>query len=820
MTLLSSGVFAQADAPADPNSNTSATPTPAATPTPIAVASVLSEAEAVSGRLKIIRSSLDDKPAISSIDSQLPNIRQEIDNLDSETRRVLADSPSLDEIRNTEQEWQPLSERLAGWSKTLQEQTLKREKDLAELARMTETWTKTLSSFKGLPSSDGTNSTVSPDAVPNEVLQKVNEVIADIKSTTDLTEQSQKQLLAFQTRVTSLESRVNSALSDTSSIRDQVLSDIFQRDSPPIWSVLDSSSLTSGNRDAGASINDQTSELRTYAASRVGRFILHGLLFVIIASLLFWARGWIKPHVEAETKLETAAQVFAMPIVTALVISIVLSAWFYPQAPQLLRSLIGLAGLVPAVILLRRLVGPSYHLLLNAMVVFFVLDRIRGIFPDHSALGRVIFLAEMAAAVIFLVWVIKSKKFTKAVEAGQSRTIESLKKAVPFLIGIFAAAFLAQLIGYVNLANLVGNGILASSYAALVIYAAVRIFQGIVIFALRMKPLSLISVVRNNRPVIREAVFRIIRWVAVIIWVLVVLNLFSLQQYIFEQIKYVASLSLPIGSIEISLGDIAVFAITLWVAVMISRFLQFVLNEELYPRWAVGRGASYAISTTLHYAIIVIGFLIAVSALGVDFTKFAIIAGAIGVGIGFGLQTIINNFVSGLILLFERPIKVGDTIQINEHTGSLREIGLRASVLRKVDGSDVIVPNSMLVAEQVVNWTMSDTKRRIDIPVGVAYGTDPKIVQDILYKIATSKPDILVEPAPRVLFSNLGASSIDFELRVWVDDPDKLISLRSELVTDTYNALNEAGIEIPFPQQDLHLRSIDETAARILVNKE
>ena len=184
------------------------------------------------------------------------------------------------------------------------------------------------------------------------------------------------------------------------------------------------------------------------------------------------------------------------------------------------------------------------------------------------------------------------------------------------------------------------------------------------------------------------------------------------------------------------------------------------------------------------------------------------------------MQTIINNFVSGLILLFERLIKVGDTIQINEHTGSLREVGLRASVLRKVDGSDVIVPNSMLVAEQVVNWTMSDTKRRIDIPVGVAYGTDPKIVQDILYKIATSKPDILVEPAPRVLFSNLGASSIDFELRVWVDDPDKLISLRSELVTDTYNALNEAGIEIPFPQQDLHLRSIDETAARILVNKE
>ena len=153
---------------------------------------------------------------------------------------------------------------------------------------------------------------------------------------------------------------------------------------------------------------------------------------------------------------------------------------------------------------------------------------------------------------------------------------------------------------------------------------------------------------------------------------------FAVRQYIFEQIIALTSWSASIGSVDLSIGDVLIFIITLWIAVMISRFLQFVLREELYPRWSVGTGASYAISTTLHYAVIVIGFLIAVGALGVDFTKFAIVAGAIGVGIGFGLQTIINNFVSGLILLFERPVKVGDTIQINEHTGSLKEIGLRA----------------------------------------------------------------------------------------------------------------------------------------------
>lgn len=804
--------IAQADPAANTNSNTAPSPLP--TPTPIPVASVLSEAEAATARLKNIRASLEDTSAVAPIDNGLPALRQDIDAREAEARRILSENPSFDDLRSVEQDWAPFSQTLARWTRTLRERSSAREKELAELSRMADTWNRTLASLKGTASDTQAESPVSIDSVPNEVLEKINEVIADIKATTHQAEENQKRLLALQSRVTSLESRVNSSLADTSSERGRVFSGIFLRDNRPIWSVLDTSSVTGDNKEAGVSFTTQTSELRTYAAARTDRFLIHGLLFLVVTGLLFWARSFIRPHVKAEPKLETASQIFAKPVVTALVISIFMSAWLYPQAPTLLRSLIGLAGIVPSVILLRQLVSRSFHLLLNAMVVFFFIDRIRDVFPEHSVVGRLLFLAEIAAAVLFLFWVLRSRSFAANVEAGHSRTVDSLKKAIPFIIGVFGFAFFAQLIGYVNLANLVGNGVLASSYAALVIYASVRIFQGMAIFALRMRPLSLIPVVRNNRPTIRETVFRFIRWLAVAIWILIVLNLFAVRQYIFEQIVALTSWSVSIGSVDLSIGDVLVFVITLWIAVMISRFLQFVLREELYPRWSVGTGASYAISTTLHYAVIVIGFLIAVGALGVDFTKFAIVAGAIGVGIGFGLQTIINNFVSGLILLFERPIKVGDTIQINEHTGSLKEIGLRASVLRKVDGSDVIVPNSMLVSEEVVNWSLSDTRRRIDIVVGVAYGSDPKQVMDILQKIASAKEDILAEPGPKVLFSKLGDNSIDFELRVWVEDPDKVVSLRSEMVTDIYDSLNEAGIELPFPQRDIHLRSIDETTLR------
>ncbi len=818
MVLLFVGAAAQADPAANTDANTAPSPMP--TPTPIPVASVLSEAEAATARLKNIRSSLEDTAAVVPIENGLPALRQDIDTRETEARRALSENPSLDDLRSVEQDWGPFSQTLARWTRTLRDRSSAREKELAELARMADTWNRTLASLKGTAPPNQTEIQVSIDSVPEEVLEKINEVIADIKATIQQAEENQNRLLALQSRVTSLESRVNASLADTSSERGRVFSGIFLRDNQPIWSVLDTSSVTGDNREAGASFSTQTSELRTYAAARTDRFLIHGLLFLVVTGLLFWARSFIRPHVKAEPKLEAAGQVFAEPVVTALVISIVLSAWLYPQAPPLLRSLIGLAGLVPAVVLLRQLVSRSFHLLLNAMVVFFFIDRIRDVFPDHSVVGRLLFLAEMAAAVLFLIWVLRSRSFAASVEAGHSRTVESLKKAIPFIIGVFGCAFFAQLVGYVNLANLVGNGILASSYAALVIYASVRIFQGMAVFALRMRPLSLIPVVRNNRPVIREAFFRFIRWLAVAMWILIVLNLFAVRQYIFGQLIALTSWSVPIGSVDLSIGDVAVFIITLWIAVMISRFLQFVLREELYPRWSVGTGASYAISTTLHYAVIVIGFLIAVGALGVDFTKFAIVAGAIGVGIGFGLQTIINNFVSGLILLFERPIKVGDTIQIKDQVGSLKEIGLRASVLRKADGSDVIVPNSMLVSEQVVNWTLSDTRRRIDIVVGVAYGSDPKQVMEILHKVASTKEDILAEPGPKVFFSNLGDNSIDFELRVWVEDPDRVVSLRSEMVTDIYDSLNEAGIELPFPQRDVHLRSIDETTLRGLRSQE
>ena len=192
--------------------------------------------------------------------------------------------------------------------------------------------------------------------------------------------------------------------------------------------------------------------------------------------------------------------------------------------------------------------------------------------------------------------------------------------------------------------------------------------------------------------------------------------------------------------------------------------------------------------------------------------------GALGVGIGFGLQELVNNFVSGLILMFERPIQTGDTVEIGSLIGEVRRIGIRSSTVRTLDGAEVIVPNAKLVSNELVNWTLSDRLRRIDVPVGVAYGTDPSRVIDILVETAGSHPKALQYPSPQALFQGFGDSSLDFVLRFWTGDFDNWRQVRSDATVNVNNALKAAGVEIPFPQRDLHVRSVTREIGRALAD--
>jgi potassium-dependent mechanosensitive channel len=279
-------------------------------------------------------------------------------------------------------------------------------------------------------------------------------------------------------------------------------------------------------------------------------------------------------------------------------------------------------------------------------------------------------------------------------------------------------------------------------------------------------------------------------------WLSLTLSFFELRTPFITNIEAALRANLIIGSLNISLGQVFVFIITVWASFLVSRFLRFLLEEDVYHHLHLERGIPQAISTMVHYAVLLLGFFVALAALGVDLTKVTILAGAFTVGVGFGLQTVINNFVCGLILLFERPIKVGDVVQVDADIGEVRRIGIRACVIRTADGSEVIVPNGTIISNKVTNWTFSDRYRAVEVPVSVARGVAPLRVVEVLKSVATNHPSVAKEPAPQAYVVNFAPTAVSFQLRAWTDRYEDWVQVRSDLSIAVDDALTRENITI------------------------
>ncbi len=270
-----------------------------------------------------------------------------------------------------------------------------------------------------------------------------------------------------------------------------------------------------------------------------------------------------------------------------------------------------------------------------------------------------------------------------------------------------------------------------------------------------------------------------------------------------------------VGGLTISISDIA-FAILLYLLVMsATRFAQRALEERILPQTRFDAGVQNSIKAATGYVGIVIASMIAISAMGLDLSNLALIAGAFSVGIGFGLQNIVNNFVSGLILLAERPIKVGDWVEIGPHVGNVRHINVRSTEIETAQRASVIIPNSDLLSNALTNRTHKSSMGRMEIKLGVAYGCDTDAVRQALLDVAAAEPRVLTEPAPYVLFRAFGDSTLDFELRVFVPDIEIGIWIRSDLNFAIDRVFRERNLEIPFGQTDIHLRDFDRIEALV-----
>ena len=335
------------------------------------------------------------------------------------------------------------------------------------------------------------------------------------------------------------------------------------------------------------------------------------------------------------------------------------------------------AGLVAAVFIavatlriIQRFLPPAMLLFAWGLAVLFILDRSRDLLDTTPTLNRFVFLAEMICGLGLLIWMLRPSRIAKLPEERRRHPFFRLIYiAMSVGAGLLTLAILCDVAGWSDLAVLLGDGVLRSGYLGLFVFVVLKVVQGLVMFALVLRPLGLVRAVSNHRQDVHHWLERGLTVLAVGFWVALVGGQLGLLTPATEVVQQVLGASIEVGALSVSVGDVVVFALTVWFSFLLARWVQLLLQEDVFSRVRTSRGVPYAVSNLARYSVICLGFVVGLSAAGVEVTKLAVVAGGLGVGIGFGLQNVVNNFVSGLILLFERPIDVGDMIDVVRHIG-------------------------------------------------------------------------------------------------------------------------------------------------------
>jgi potassium efflux system protein len=501
------------------------------------------------------------------------------------------------------------------------------------------------------------------------------------------------------------------------------------------------------------------------------------------------------------------------PVSVSLFVAVFTLSFLYGPQPAIWRMLIQTLAAAATARLVSSFVQEGWvkraiYILVLVVVGFQSLL----IIGAHLALMRLFILVWTVAGAIYYGWRIR-----KVAASDKPTWLVWLLRLIVLVFAIIAGA---DFIGLGGFSIQLMDAAIRTAVFLLMGWAMIRLARVALELASESLPTQRFAFLRRNTNAILSRTILVCNCLIVAFVAANLLVAWKLFAIPVDALHAFFAFGVTVGGQKITAGLMLMAGAILYGAFVLSWGLQNLLMENVLNR-GMDTGARISIVRLVHYALVLVGFVIALSALGFELKNVTIIGGALGVGIGFGMQTIVNNFVCGLILLFERPIKVGDVIQLTDgQQGRVLNLGLRATTIQTFDRAEIVVPNSDLIASQVVNWTLGDRIMRLIVPVGVAYGSNVETVIRILMEVAAENPRVLEDPQPMVLFLSFGESSLDFQLRVWISDFNDRRIIQSELNRDIDRRFRAEGVEIPFPQRDLHLRSVDGRAAEWLRGRE
>lgn len=620
---------------------------------------------------------------------------------------------------------------------------------------------------------------------------------------TDSILNSQRILTAvIQSRVSTILNDIDLRVEDLRQARIQLERTLFDKENNYIWEPKDFP-----NTDRLVDIFFEAMRINRWI---VGNYLSRNIpLSLFLVGTVFFLFYYINLNIKKiRLEKEFSAIIFGRlkylhkhPFLSALLVILAISPFFFPYPPAVFFALLLFILVTVTTLLLRtRLSSKAFRLWLLVYFLFFI-SVLSNLYWEVAYQERW-HLIVFNVLGIFLGW--KMIKYQEKKEENLPTYIKTIViiymifETVSFLTNIFGRFSLSKMIG------IVGSISLLHAVSLIIFVIIIKEIIYIQIEVSKKNGDGFTSAVAFYD--IQKRVNKFFTYLAIIIWGYYFLESLHLLDTFLEAVFNFLDKPRQILNASFNYSQIAVFILIIYLSSFLANTIGYIASlkdEQQGAERSKRLGSSILL---IRLAIFTLGFLIAIAASGIPIDKITIILGALSVGIGFGLQTIVNNLVSGIILAFERPIQIGDTIQVGTVEGVVKDIGIRASKIKNWDGAEVIIPNGDLLAHHLTNWTLSDKTRRVELTIGVAYESDMDLVTELIQK-ELGTDEIMKLPAPKVFLQTFGENSVNFRVLFWVDDVDIWVSIRDQVMRGIFKSFKENGIEIPFPQRDLHVKS-------------
>ncbi|HEY5823462.1 MAG TPA: mechanosensitive ion channel domain-containing protein [Cyclobacteriaceae bacterium] len=720
-----------------------------------------------------------DSTELSSLEEELVLDAEKYSNIKSEADDILSGYLSPSRISSLERRFNRSHIFFEELSTKVAEKTASIENSLLILEQEKSNW-------------NSLHDRVKTDTVYNNLLPTVEEVLLLISNTEKVLQGHLAHILAIQTETIKYQSEIPQYSQQLSDAKNLSFSRLFQRDRRNLWSKQEESDTI--KQTVVKKISNRfvlsSSESFDYIAENTNTLFSLMIFGLGLSGLIFGLKKSYAPE-DATTSSTSNTLIFRYPVSAAIILIILVIILSLSNRPTVITELLFIGFTIPVII--YSLEDSRRNRWIYWVIIgLYVLDSlVRNNFV-HPSIALILLILGSLIALGGLYWMNHNRdKFLINPEIELAGYVKS--NLTPFFFYLSAIIPVLILIGYVALAKLIFSGIITSLYLIPVILLCHKVIISLLFILSRTEVLSKSYLMKRYLPLIYKGV----KMGAVLLWIKGFLNAFGLYEFFVGIGEAIWDYGGTFGELQVTIGGTLEIIIIIGASLFISNFIKVLLQEEVFSRFDVPRGVPMAMGVLGKYFIIVVGFFLGVASLGFDLSKMSILAGALGVGVGFGLQNLVSNFVSGLILIFERPILVGDTIEAEGFEGTVSEIGIRSSKIITYDGAEIVIPNANLISNSVSNWTMSNRRRRFVIEIRTNAKANPSEVIAVITDLAIHQAHVIKEPKPFVVFEGQKEQVLIFSLYYWQDG--EVMVTRSELNAHIHNSLKSLGIELSIP---------------------